>query len=488
MQQQPDQPRRRPRRRATRRQPGHAARRDGRRGLRRDGQTGRHEVPAEHRATAAACARSRNPLADGGFASCSSNADCASDGSTAAFSTCLHGSCTFDHCLTDADCGSNEVCACSSDYYGGNAAFHGNVCVPGNCHVDSDCGAGGYCSPSRGYLRHVPGLLLPHVEGHLSRRGEGLRNVRERVRVRTDHRRVHVRIGDLRRVNGIGRVAAPQKFEISPLVPGRIALAGLLLGACHGSANTTAYLTGGATRAAGAGGVGGQSEERLLRAAPGALSDGDVPADWTRLPVFNPPTEPIAANELDLARRCVCDGAVCRRRASGAACRRDFAGRRRAAGARPAGFRALSDPAGGLHAGGADLARGRHALRPLGRPGGRRRRPRARAHARRLRLAGGHVRDLPHRRRHGRPAGRRAAERRAGRGPGHLGVAGHRARRRRRTRARRGDQAAWTCRPAPAPNRRASRPAAACAGSPTCTRTPRCGAPIRSRWPSGSRR
>ena len=116
------------------------------------------EIPAEHRATAVACAPSRKPFGDGGLASCASNADCAFDGSSAAFSTCLHGSCTFDHCLTDADCAPTEVCACSSDYYGGNAAFHGNVCVPGNCHVDSDCGSGGTCSPSRGYCGSFQGF------------------------------------------------------------------------------------------------------------------------------------------------------------------------------------------------------------------------------------------------------------------------------------------------------------------------------------------
>ena len=116
------------------------------------------EAPAEHRTTAAACTPTRNPFADGGVASCSSNADCASDGSSAAFSTCLHGSCTIDQCLTDGDCGSSEVCACSSDYYGGVGAFHGNVCVPGNCHVDRDCGAGGYCSPSRGHCGSFQGF------------------------------------------------------------------------------------------------------------------------------------------------------------------------------------------------------------------------------------------------------------------------------------------------------------------------------------------
>jgi hypothetical protein len=108
-------------------------------------------APAEHRSTATACSPSKAPPLDGGVLSCTSNADCVPDGGLDywGYNTCLHGVCSFDQCLTDADCGSG-VCGCSSDYYGGNAAYHPNICVPSNCHVDADCGAGGYCSPSRG--------------------------------------------------------------------------------------------------------------------------------------------------------------------------------------------------------------------------------------------------------------------------------------------------------------------------------------------------
>ncbi len=63
---------------------------------------------------------------------------------------CLQGSCTFDRCMSDSDCKTNEVCSCASAYYGGNGC-HVNVCVPATCHVDSDCGSGGYCSPNIGY-------------------------------------------------------------------------------------------------------------------------------------------------------------------------------------------------------------------------------------------------------------------------------------------------------------------------------------------------
>lgn len=111
------------------------------------------EVPSEHRAVATACAPStRSPaVPDAGLLSCTTSADCAGDAAPVTlFATCLHGQCSFDRCLADSDCDANEVCVCANDYYGGNAAYHPNVCVPANCHVDSDCGADGFCSPSRG--------------------------------------------------------------------------------------------------------------------------------------------------------------------------------------------------------------------------------------------------------------------------------------------------------------------------------------------------
>jgi hypothetical protein len=118
------------------------------------------EVPPEHRATVTACAPSQQPpLPDGGLSSCTSDADCAPDGGTFSFyATCLQGTCSFDQCLTDSDCANGGVCGCSSDYYGGNIAYHPNVCVPAQCHVDADCGAAGYCSPSRGYCGSYTGF------------------------------------------------------------------------------------------------------------------------------------------------------------------------------------------------------------------------------------------------------------------------------------------------------------------------------------------
>jgi hypothetical protein len=109
-------------------------------------------VPTEHRATATACAPSRQPpLPDGGVSSCTTDTDCTpADGTFSFYTSCLHGTCSFDQCLTDADCANGGACGCSSDYYGGNIAYHPNICVPANCHVDADCGAGGFCSPSRG--------------------------------------------------------------------------------------------------------------------------------------------------------------------------------------------------------------------------------------------------------------------------------------------------------------------------------------------------
>ena len=117
------------------------------------------EVPNTHRPTAIACSPStRSPASpDGGTAICTTDADCASDAGSL-FTTCLHGRCSFDRCLTDADCGTTDVCACASDYYGGNAAYHPNVCVPANCRVDGDCGPGGYCSASHGYCGSFQGF------------------------------------------------------------------------------------------------------------------------------------------------------------------------------------------------------------------------------------------------------------------------------------------------------------------------------------------
>ncbi|HVV17591.1 MAG TPA: c-type cytochrome [Polyangia bacterium] len=79
-----------------------------------------------------------------------------------------------------------------------------------------------------------------------------------------------------------------------------LAFGGLLLGGCRGSTNTAAYLGQGAAarRALEASVVNPKnaySALRLARYQTGAAGD------WTRLPIFNPPAEPIAAGELDQA-------------------------------------------------------------------------------------------------------------------------------------------------------------------------------------------
>ena len=118
--------------------------------------------------------------------------------------------------------------------------------------------------------------------------------------------------------------------------------------------------------------------------------------DWARLPVFNPPTEPIPATiwtypPVRLRRRC-----LRRPRLSGylptgprwTTTRSSLSAGRLSRAIRP------NWP---LHAGGADVASGGRAVRAVGRPGGRCRGARARADARRIGVAGGHVRDLSHR-------------------------------------------------------------------------------------------
>jgi hypothetical protein len=67
-------------------------------------------VPPEHRAQAKTCNPTSSALLpDGGGATCSTDADCAGDGSST-FPHCLAGRCAFDACLTDADCANHGVC------------------------------------------------------------------------------------------------------------------------------------------------------------------------------------------------------------------------------------------------------------------------------------------------------------------------------------------------------------------------------------------
>ncbi|MFL5305947.1 MAG: hypothetical protein ACJ8F1_12080 [Polyangia bacterium] len=118
------------------------------------------EVPPSHRPTAVACAPTPYTPPDGGV-SCTSDADCPGIVLRGG-RICLHGQCSLDRCLTDADCSPSEACNCS----GGPLAigFRVNACVPASCHVDPDCGPNGYCSldgdegtcGTAGYFCHGP--------------------------------------------------------------------------------------------------------------------------------------------------------------------------------------------------------------------------------------------------------------------------------------------------------------------------------------------
>jgi hypothetical protein len=73
--------------------------------------------------------------------------------------------CSYDTCMQDTDCPTDQTCACHGSAYND----FGNTCVAGNCRVDADCGAGGYCSPTApaggwcgdvgGYYCHTPNDL-----------------------------------------------------------------------------------------------------------------------------------------------------------------------------------------------------------------------------------------------------------------------------------------------------------------------------------------
>ncbi len=117
-------------------------------------------VPQEHRPAPVACGPTDNGAdtsRDGGGISCSSPFDCNGDAATLDPASCLGGTCTYDQCLTDADCPTGALCLCSSEAGGGDIR-HFNECVPAACHIDSDCGVGEYCSPSRGYCGGVSGF------------------------------------------------------------------------------------------------------------------------------------------------------------------------------------------------------------------------------------------------------------------------------------------------------------------------------------------
>jgi hypothetical protein len=79
---------------------------------------------------------------------------------------CLHGQCGFDQCLTDSDCPSGKMCACSTQFHSNGG--HANYCIDANCRVDSDCGENGVCSVTIGYCGGPSGYYchMPEDQCH----------------------------------------------------------------------------------------------------------------------------------------------------------------------------------------------------------------------------------------------------------------------------------------------------------------------------------
>lgn len=110
--------------------------------------------PEEHRAAPQKCSGNppRGEVPDDARGQCTSHADC--DGKNARCVASRGGyMCTSDECMTDADCGSGEVCECGGSRHGSN------VCLPSQCQTDADCGPGGYCSPSFGSCGNYTGVV-----------------------------------------------------------------------------------------------------------------------------------------------------------------------------------------------------------------------------------------------------------------------------------------------------------------------------------------
>lgn len=53
--------------------------------------------------------------------------------------------CTYDACITDADCPSGSICYC-------DGAGDANICVVAKCRTDADCPEPSYCSPSTRFV------------------------------------------------------------------------------------------------------------------------------------------------------------------------------------------------------------------------------------------------------------------------------------------------------------------------------------------------
>jgi hypothetical protein len=98
------------------------------------------------RATATVCQAERGPgkIDQGARGECKEDGECTKGKNGRCLTVGARerdNKCTYDQCITDADCSGSNAGPCECNPYG-------NTCAVGNCKVNSDCGPEGHCMPS----------------------------------------------------------------------------------------------------------------------------------------------------------------------------------------------------------------------------------------------------------------------------------------------------------------------------------------------------
>ena len=111
-------------------------------------------VPTSHRPEGVACPQERGPGHASVVRDCTEDAECTDGMNGRCISPNVLGplggsGCSYDTCMSDADCSGREPCQCRASATSSDP----NYCLTGsNCRIDSDCGPGGFCSPSLFYV------------------------------------------------------------------------------------------------------------------------------------------------------------------------------------------------------------------------------------------------------------------------------------------------------------------------------------------------
>lgn len=83
---------------------------------------------------------------------CASDSDCVSGRNGRCLAQRFGYACSYDQCLTHADCGNDQVCACGGD------SIAANRCMSATCRSNEDCG-GRACAPTFGGCGNYSGFV-----------------------------------------------------------------------------------------------------------------------------------------------------------------------------------------------------------------------------------------------------------------------------------------------------------------------------------------